>query len=87
MDPSFSVTVTKCLSEAIQVGGRGGSVVVHSLQGVVASDSWEGMVSPALPFSALTVGDAEGSRQEVKLACDFHALLPWLDVFHPRPHV
>lgn len=36
-------------------------MVVHSLQDVVDSDSWEGMVSPAMPFSALTVGDAEGS--------------------------
>lgn len=39
--------------------GGGESVVVHSLQGVVASDSWEGMVSPAMPFSG---SDGRGCR-------------------------
>lgn len=32
-------------------------MVVHSLQGVVAPDSQEGMASPAVPFLALTVGE------------------------------
>lgn len=74
--------MTKYPSETIQVGKD----QLWFNHGVADPDSRKGTSTPAIPFSAVTVRELhKGNRQEGELACGFQVLLPWLDVFHPRP--